>query len=130
MAEPTSSRPMSWAGPLDPAGMPYPPSIRTEERMERWDICTRVALAVWEKMAPPGTPLDWAWLIYTVREYYSSDIATGTPDDAPIPAGQRRSMELTVESLVETGMGREQAEDMLSGAPRPPASRPDRQRGA
>lgn len=71
-----------WPEPLDPAGFPYPPAIRTAEQIERWDICTKVALTVWERMAPPGTPRDNAWLIHTVRSYYNSDIPTGSPEDA------------------------------------------------
>jgi hypothetical protein len=71
----------TWPEPLDPAGLPYPPAIRTPEQKERWDICTKVALTLWEKMAPPGTPLDVAWLMYTVRVYYSSNIPTGSPED-------------------------------------------------
>ena len=69
-------------GPLDPAGFPYPPAIRTSEQRERWDICTKVALALWEKMAPPSMPRDNEWLMYTVRTYYSSAIPTGSPGDA------------------------------------------------
>jgi hypothetical protein len=69
-------------GPLDPAGFPYPPAIGTPEERERWDICTKVALTLWEKMAPPGTPRDNEWLMYTVRAYYSSDIPAGSPQDA------------------------------------------------
>ena len=68
-------------GPLDPAGFPYPGAIRTPEQRERWDICTKLALVVWEKMAPPGTPRDNQWLMYTVRSYYDSDIPTGSPED-------------------------------------------------
>ena len=43
--------------PLDPAGPPYPPYVRTTEDRARWDICLKTAVA-WSELCEPSGVAD------------------------------------------------------------------------
>ena len=66
---------------LDPSGRVYPAFVQTPEQRRRWDSCTRVAVAAWEKYEsgpPTGT-----WMLYTTSSLYLSDFPTGSADAEP-----------------------------------------------
>jgi len=65
---------------VDPSGRVYPPFVQTTEQRKRWDSCTNVAMAAWEKFEP-GPPTG-TWMLYTTSSLYFSDGPTGTPADA------------------------------------------------
>jgi hypothetical protein len=65
---------------LDPTGRVYPSFVQTPEQRERWDSCTKAAVAAWEKFEP-GPPTG-TWMLYTTSSLYFSDIPTGTATDA------------------------------------------------
>jgi hypothetical protein len=64
---------------LDPSGRVYPPFVERPEQRERWDCCTRIAVAAWERFEP-GRPTG-AWMLYTTSSLYFSDMPAGTPVD-------------------------------------------------
>ena len=66
--------------PLDPAGTPYPPYVRTDEERRRWDVCVEGAVA-YSELCEPGGVADSQFVWYFTRSIYKSDIPTGTPDD-------------------------------------------------
>jgi hypothetical protein len=70
---------------LDPSGHVYPRFVHKPEQRKRWDSCTRVAVAAWEKLEP-GAPTG-AWMLYTTHSLYFTD--TDTPAD-PDPPSRRR----------------------------------------
>ena len=65
---------------LDPSGRVYPLFVQTPEQRQRWDSCTKVAVAAWEKFEP-GPPTG-AWLLYTTSSLYFTDIPAGNATDA------------------------------------------------
>jgi hypothetical protein len=64
---------------LDPSGRVYPSFVQTPEQRERWDSCTRVAVATWQRFEP-GPPTG-TWMLHTTSSLYFSDISTGTSTD-------------------------------------------------
>ena len=68
--------------PVDPAGTPYPPYVRTLEDRARWDICLKTATAMSELCEPSGAA-DSQYVWFTTRSFYKSDIPTGDPPDSP-----------------------------------------------
>jgi hypothetical protein len=64
--------------PLDPSGRVRPAFVQTLEQRERWDSCTRVAVAAWERFEP-GPPTG-TWMLYTTSALYLSDFPTGSAD--------------------------------------------------
>ena len=67
--------------PVDPAGTPYPPYVRTAEDRDRWDICLKTARAMSELCEPSGVA-DTQYVWFMTRSFYKSDIPTGDPSDA------------------------------------------------
>ena len=67
--------------PVDPAGTPYPPYVRTAEDRARWDICLKTATAMSELCEPSGVA-DSQYVWFTTRSFYKSDIPTGDPSDS------------------------------------------------
>ena len=43
---------------VDPSGRVYPPFVQTTEQRKRWDSCTNVAMAAWEKVRARTTHGD------------------------------------------------------------------------
>ena len=67
---------------LDPSGRVYPPFVQTPDQRQRWDRCTNVAVAAWEKFEP-GPPTG-TWMLYTTNSLYFSDTSIGLPVDADL----------------------------------------------
>ena len=65
--------------PVDPAGTPYPPYVRTAEDRARWDICLKTATAISELCEPSGVA-DSQFVWFTTRAL----LQVGHPDRRPI----------------------------------------------
>ena len=59
---------------------PPPPYVVTEDERAGWDLCGRIAEALWEANAP-GQPLDPSFYWHMQRTAYESEHPTGSPDD-------------------------------------------------
>lgn len=63
---------------------PRPPmTVRSQEQIERWEVCARTAAAMALHQADADPELDvkaqreWAW--HAARTFYESDTPTGAP---------------------------------------------------
>jgi hypothetical protein len=71
-----------------PESARYPPYVRTDAEKERWDIVRQIAERYVELYEDEPDP-SFVW--YATRQWYFSDIPTGSPDDPPSippPGGQ------------------------------------------